>query len=116
MSDQVTDDIEELPLNLFNKALKKVNEKPGDKYKFIVRGGFSLKNALFTLFSIVWKTEQIPDNWYNSELVQLWKKRSSKSCLDMYRHIHLKDDTAKLFGQIVTMAAEENMVSNMTKF
>ena len=32
------------------------------------------------------------------------------------RHVHLKEETPKLFSQIATMAAKDNLISNMTKY
>ena len=116
MKELVPNDLEDLPVELFDKALKRVSSKPGEKYKFIVRGGYSLKNALFVLFSTVWKNESIPDSWHESELVQLWKGKGSKSILDNMRHLHIKKDTQKMFNQMVTIAAEDKLIANMSKF
>ena len=73
MNEEVDNDMEEMPRELFEKALKKVTSKPGDKYKFIVKGGYTLIDAIYVLFCSVWKSEKIPEKWYNSELVQVWK-------------------------------------------
>ena len=53
--------------------------KHPDKYKYILKAGHSLMNALFSLFAMIWKTEVIPDSWMDSELIQLWKGRGLKS-------------------------------------
>ena len=45
---------------MFNKVLKKIASKNSDKYKFILKGGQSLSNALFNLFCTVWRTEKNP--------------------------------------------------------
>ena len=50
-------------------------------------------------------------------LIQLWKGKGPKSCLDNVRHIHLKEQQiAKLFSQIVLGAAKANLFKNMSKF
>ena len=57
----------------------------------------------------------MPDSWYNSLLVQL-PKGKDKHNLDGMRHIHVKEETPKLFSQIVTLEAKENLIENMSKF
>ena len=71
---------------MFMKALKRVSIKHKDKYKFILKAGTSLLNAIFDLFTVVWKREEIPDKWCESLLVQLSKGKGYQ--LDDLRHIH----------------------------
>ena len=63
------DDFEELTVEHFNDALKKILSKYSSNYKFILKGGESLMNAVFALFFILWKEEKVPVKWLNSELV-----------------------------------------------
>ena len=116
MQEYIEGDIEELTWDMFHKSLRKISQKPGDKYKFILRGGQSLINAIYNILYSVWKTEIIPSDWHKSELVQLFKGRGSISNLDNMRHIHIKSETAKLFGHIVMSEAKENIYKKMTKF
>ena len=115
MLEQVENDMDNLTREQFDKALRTVERKHKNKYKFILNGGISLKNALFSLFCSVWKNETIPEVWYNSLLVQIYKGKGSPNNLDNIRHIHLKEEVPKLFSQIVTMAAKDNRVANMSK-
>ena len=108
MQEKIEDDIDELSLEMFNEALKTVASKNGEKYKFLLRAGHSVINALFILFSEVWKTEKIPEGWMESLLVQLPKGNSDRSNLNNIRHIHLRNQTSKLFSQIVTQEARDN--------
>ena len=102
MKEQIEDDLETLNLSQFHAALKKVSVKHNEKYKFILNAGNSLMNAIFRLFSLVWESENIPDSWIDSLLIQLYKGRGSKSNFDNSRFIHLKEDPLpKLFSQIV---------------
>ena len=55
MKETISNDLDEMPLDLFNKALEKIKHKSGDKYKFMVRGGDSLLNTIFHLFFVIWK-------------------------------------------------------------
>ena len=101
---------------LFQKVLRDVSKKNKDKYKFILNGGTSLQNALFSLFCSVWKCEKIPETWHNSLLVQIPKGKATPNNLDNMRHIHVKEEVPKLFSQIVTNAAKDNLIGNMSKF
>ena len=73
-------------------------------------------SALYNVFYWVWKTEQIPSEWHNSKLVQIWKHKNPASDLSNWRHVHLKSESAKLFGFIVMSEARETTFTNMSKF
>ena len=45
----------ELTKIMFNDALEDLKKYKSEKYKFIINAGNSFKNALFTLFNLVWK-------------------------------------------------------------
>ena len=51
MEEEIGEDIEELSREQFDDALKHVSKKHSEKYRFILKGGKSLKDALFALFS-----------------------------------------------------------------
>ena len=77
-----------------------------------------MKDALFSIFKLIWKTEKKPKSWRNTEIIQLFKGRGKGSMLDLnsYRNLHTKIDTRKLFGDIVITAAKEKIIQGMTKF
>ena len=100
---------------LFRKSLKIIQQKGGNKYEFILKGGESYKNALSKLFKVVWETEEKPEGWKDSVLFQLDKGKSDKKDLSNKRFIHLKDDVPRLFGHIVTTAVKPTIMSNMPK-
>ena len=101
MNEVINDDVEELSQEMFFSALKMVAKKHPNKYKFLLKAGKSLLDAVYNLFSIVWKHEILPEGWSDSLLIQLYKGKGSKSNLDNIRHIHIKEEIPKLFGQIV---------------
>ena len=82
MEETVEDDDGKLAIDKFNKVLNKVEKKNIDKYNFILKGGKDLKKALFHLYSMVWESEEIPENWLESELVQLYKGKGSYNNLN----------------------------------
>ena len=69
MTERVENDVEELTVEMFNKAMKTVWQKKGEKYDFIIKGGYDLKNAIFSLFKKVWNEETIPRRWTETTLL-----------------------------------------------
>ena len=96
MNEQIDNDEEELSHHQFNDALNTVAKKHKDKYSFILKAGNSLIDALFRLFQLVWRKEDIPDIWRNSLLLEKMKK-PNKTSLDNIRFLHLKPEGLKLF-------------------
>ena len=54
MEEEIPNDVDELPIEVFWKTFENLSSKPGKKYDFIVKAGDSFKNALFNLLRIVW--------------------------------------------------------------
>ena len=48
--------------------------------------------------------------------MQIYKGKGAKEELTNQRNIHTKVDVAKLFGHMVTTAAKDDIIDNMTKF
>ena len=63
---------------LFEKSLKEL-KKNKDKYAFILKGGESLKKSLFNLFSLIWSSEEKPDQWRKTEIIQLYKGKGERN-------------------------------------
>ena len=81
-----------------NKMLK---TKCAHKYKFIINLGEGYKNCLFSLFSNIWQSEDKPQQWRNTVIVQLYKGKGSKSDFNCQRNLHMKEAEPKLFEGIV---------------
>ena len=110
------DDIVELSEERFNKTYDILAKRPGEKYKFIMKAGNSLRPALYNLCKVVWKTEVQPQRWCKSTLVQQFKGKGSRGVLYNQKHLHMKDEYPKFFGHLVVSAAKDKMIENMTKF
>ena len=95
------DDVLELTDGKFEETYKKLFKRPGEKSKFIMKAGESLKPALFNLCKAVWKSERLPKCWSKTTLVQQFKGKGSRGVLDNYRHLHMKDEFQKFFGHLV---------------
>ena len=55
-------------------------------------------------------------SWKKSTLLQLWKGKADFQDLKNHRSIHLKEDTAKLFCDIVVNIAKDVLMTNMIPF
>ena len=105
-----------LSIECFNKTFDRLAKKSGNKFSFIMKAGDSFKSALFNICKRVWETESIPQQWSSSELVQLYKGSGPTNQLQNYRFIHMKDEVAKFFGNLVMDQAKDTIYSNMSKF
>ena len=106
----------ELSEDMFISALKRLKEKHSDKYRFILRGGKSLYDALFVLMKAVWNSEEIPSLWKKTDIVQIYKGKGNMNEVSNYRNIHTKCDTRKLFGEILTHEVKFKTNENISKF
>ena len=52
--------LDELTEERFNDTYNIFAKRTGNKYNFIMKGGQSLKAALFNLCKVVWRTEKQP--------------------------------------------------------
>ena len=112
MEERIDKDLDELSYETFLEVYNILKRKEGGKYDFIIKGGESLLCALYNLFRVIWKTEQIPLEWKNSVLTQL-HKRGHVSLLSNYRFIHEKDVFCKYFSQIVMSFAKPILFENL---
>ena len=65
-------DQEELTYDDFQTRNKKICSKSGGKYKFLINAGQGFQNCLFNLFKQVWATEEKPQQWRNTIVIQLY--------------------------------------------
>ena len=114
MAEVIENDVE-FSETLYNDCLKILKKKNPKKYAFILKGGEALKKSLVALFRYVWTTEDKPDQWRRTILIQLHKK-GSKDDMGNYRNIHTKMDIPKLFGFMVISLAKVPIIKNMSKY
>ena len=81
MEERIEHDNEELSREQFEAALRAVERKHKDKYKFILNGGKSLQNAIFSLFATVWKEEKSPKFGIILSLFSCGKARTASTAL-----------------------------------
>ena len=114
MNEIIQNDVE-FSEELYNDCIKILKKRNNKKYDFIMKAGGSLKKSLLALFKYVWTTEDKPEQWRRTTLIQLHKK-NSKDDLGNYRNIHTKMDIPKLFGFMVITLAKVPIIQNMSKF
>jgi hypothetical protein len=112
---EVIENYVEFSEKLFNECLEILKKKNNKKYEFLLRAGSSLKKCLVDLFRYIWTTEDKPEQWRRTTLIQLHKK-NSKDVLDHYRNIHTKVDIPKLFGFMVITLEKVPIIQNMSKY
>ena len=101
---------------MFNDSLKELCSKKGGKYDFLSKSGYDFRNALFHLFKLVWKKEEIPTHWKHTTLVQLWKCKGDFRDQKYIRNLHIKEFEPKFFGHIVINLAKEILLKNTSIF
>ena len=102
--------------SIFENSLKELKKKNKKKYEFILKGGKDFQEALFKLCSMVWGSEEKPDQWRKTLIIQLFKGKGEKNEFCNQRNIHTKLDVPKFFGHMVMSQAKGKIIANMTKF
>ena len=64
----------------------------------------------------VWESETIPSGWKKTNIIQLYKGKGELDDLSNYRNIHTKDETRKLFGEILTNELKDKISEGVSKF
>ena len=100
MVEEIENDVSTLTYTMFEDTLISLTREKKNKYKFILKAGWSFKNALFHLFKTVWEGEILPEGWHKTTLLQLWKMKGDFRVLSNHRSIHLKDQIPKAFSHI----------------
>ena len=113
--DKSKDDAE-LSLEDFEKRLKLLNTKCKEKYQFILKSGEGYQNCLYNLFSKVWQTENKPQQWRNSLIIQIYKGKGDQDDFNNQRNIHTKDPEPKFFEGIVVDKSKPMMTKHCSKF
>ena len=100
MNEHTEDDEPFLSRERFEKTWTTLKTTKKDKYKFLLNGGPSIKEAVFKLFQIVWETEECPLLWDRTRIIQIFKGGIVEEP-SSYRNIHIKGEIGKMFGHIL---------------
>ena len=90
--------------------------KHQDKYKFIVKAGGGYQECLFSLFSDIWESEEKPQQWRNTVIVQIYKGKGDKNDFDFQRNIHTKEEEPKFYEGIVVDKSKHKLTQACSKY
>ena len=107
---------ENLEYSDFEARMSTVALKYPEKYQFVINSGKGFQNCIFNLFLKVWETEKKPQQWRNTVIVQLYKKKGDISSFDSQRNIHTKDYIPKLFEGLVVDKSRKKIIESTSKF
>ena len=73
-------------------------------------GGQTIKQKLFELVLLIWKNEEVPQDWKDASIVPLFKKGSRVDCGN-YRGISLLSIASKIFARILLNRLNSQIIS-----
>ena len=114
--ENTNDDDKELLIEDFEKRLKLLNTKCKSKYQFILKAGQGYQECLFKLFSEVWGSENKPQQWRNSMIVQIYNGKGDTDDFNNQRNIHTKDPEPKFFEGILVDKSKPTLTQHCSKF
>ena len=83
---------------------------------FITKAGLGFIEAVFDLFSRIWKEETTPSEWEYTTLIQIYKGKGLKEMLENNRFIHTKEWMPKLFEYITVSKMKPQILSKISKY
>ena len=87
----------QLDRELFNKVLERIKSKRKKMFHPLNKSGELYKEAIYKYMEKIIKSEHIPDDFKNTRLTQIWKKKGSALDLNNMRFIHMRSWEAKLY-------------------
>jgi len=82
---------------------------PGEVWKY---GGDRLKQRLFDIIVHIWRTERMPQDWKDANIVPIFKKGSRKDCGN-YRGISLLSIAGKIMARIILNRINKKLTPNI---
>ena len=105
------DDDWHLDRELFNKVLERIKSKKKKMFDPLNKSGELYKEAIYKYMEKIIKSEHIPDDFKNTRLTQIWKKKGSALDLNNMRFIHMRSWEAKLCEALVTEQMKKAIVT-----
>ena len=117
MTDEQNEELkdEEILKTIEDSEDKKATGPEGISNEMMKRGGRSLTNSILRMMKMVYKTEEIPDEWNTAFIKNLYKGKGSKKEMSNYRGIILNPHIAKIFEKIVE-SKENSILQNMSEY
>ena len=116
MTEMPEDDDENLTYEDFERILSRFRSKGKKSYQFLTKAGPEMLQVVFKLLCRVWESEDIPEQWSDTTLIQLFKGKGSREDLSGYRFLHTKHWLPKTFEALVVDKMKTKLVDKMSKY
>ena len=97
----------------YMRVVTKVHSLDKTCYRDFSLAGPRWQSAMFLMFRRIYQTEDIPEEFMQTKLKQLYKKKGDKSKLTSYRFIHLKDWAGKMMEKLVMLKCQDLVTGAM---
>ena len=87
---KVSEEEDELTEYDFEHVLEKLKKKAPEKYNYLLKAGDSMKRVVFKIFKHIYDTEERPDEWLNTRIIQIYKGKGDSADFNNHRNIHTK--------------------------
>ena len=82
-------------------------------YRDFLWAGPKWQAVMFLLFRRIYRTEDIPEEFLQTKLKKLYKKKGDKAKLTSYRFIHLKDWAGKMMEKLAMQKVKDKLAAAM---
>ena len=99
------------------KLPKKTSPGPdGISYEVFMYGTTHLIQSVCRMFNIIWRAEEVLEQWKRSNIKTIYKGKGSKEDLSNYRVIFLSSVVCKLFEKIIHKTIEPILERHLPEF
>ena len=103
---------EELELKDYEKVIEKIKANNKNVYRDFIRAGGKFKIAIFSFYQKCYKLEKMPQCFYDTELLRLYKGKGNRLELQKNRFIHLKPWGPKVYEKLLMTKMEDKLFKN----
>ncbi len=75
-----------------------------------------MHEAVLNLIHRIWNNEDIPEQWNDTTLIQLYKGKGDREDLSFYRFLHTKLWLPKTFEALVVDKMKPKLLEKMSRF
>ena len=100
---------EELEYVDFERVIEKIRLNNKNVYRDFMKAGSSFKRAIFHFYNMCYVQEKMPESFYDTELLKLYKGKGVRAELKSNRFIHLKGWMAKTYEKMLMTKMEDKM-------
>ena len=112
-----TDGHFEVSRELFELCVSKFEYKKKKLYNFLVKAGEEFKEAIYCLCKRILEDEDVPERFFLTQLLQLYKGKGSAQELSNSRFLHLKEWLPRLCEALVVEGGLKDVIlKSSTKF